>query len=1004
MSKTRASSLASPSEEFTPKIPLIGRKEELEWLSRCLAARGERHFVYYKASGGLGKTRLLEELQKLVATAGDGYSSTGIIDLYHTDTHSSSDIERAIVAGLDPQGKYFPNYRRERTEYLRLREAGADPGVLEKRRAALSETFVEDCNRMALYARKLVICFDTVELLQYESTVVEQEAGLDTVDARVKPWMLKALSQLQNVLVVFAGRPKYAAPGEESDPQVRLESDMRAAFGDALRIVELPPLTLDETREFVEALPDGPQLIPADKLPLIHRLSGGRPIWLHLVVDLLRGLSPEPAHVLALFDQWADLAHAGEDDLRLAQARQQIEVALLKSIRTECGELGGYLARIALMPKGVNADILHEALGLPRDEAEQLLTRLRPLSFVKTFVRAPALSISETGLPWEQLHLDRVFLHDEMYRLLNRPDVVTNLRLEERAVAKALVSNYYDREIAALEKELQKETVPEKRLPLRERVQKLQVERLYYLLVQDPREGYREYQVLTDRANRERQVGFAMRLLDEFLRFYNNREQFVAAGISHDQVVRQSAQMWVERFHWWGDYSREITFARKVLDNPTRLSIRPQEDLAILGNVCALWARARAMLYGYEESVAAEAKGYLGRLPPVAECDRNQLLARGRLGTSVGYQYRWAGRFEDAVVVNRDAIAAFRKLGEYPDELAIVLNNQAYTHARQGRFRLATILSDEALQINREMGTDYSLGLSLTNRAAVDRIAGNYHEAIQYAEEALKIFRYLQDPHGIVRAYFNMAFARRKLAKHELDIEVPLRTVPEPLQTAQSDLEGAIREAEQAGLEAELPELRGELGKVYRELGRVTATLQGFDKAMPYFRKGEELLNKALEWKRLNLADQANLLQDLAECQFRAGDSEGAQKRLVEVERTLGEQALIRPGQAMPQAPAQFFLPLAKAEQLRGEMAFQQEDFAEGIRRFLLAYAYYQLFAPEGITGDAAIQRLYWHLRRLPGDRQEKEIGAARQWLDANPVLQQQVAPGFQMLQELLGF
>ena len=58
---------------------------------------------------------------------------------------------------------------------------------------------------MASDARKLVMCFDTVELLQYESSIIEEKAGLDTADTRIKPWLLEKLAQIHNVLVVLLG-------------------------------------------------------------------------------------------------------------------------------------------------------------------------------------------------------------------------------------------------------------------------------------------------------------------------------------------------------------------------------------------------------------------------------------------------------------------------------------------------------------------------------------------------------------------------------------------------------------------------------------------------------------------------------------------------------------------------------------------------------------------------------------------------------------------------------
>jgi hypothetical protein len=69
--------------EFTQRIPrLVGRKDEIERLQKALQARGEKHCFYYWAEGGLGKTRLLQELQTMVIELGPGYHSSDIIDLF----------------------------------------------------------------------------------------------------------------------------------------------------------------------------------------------------------------------------------------------------------------------------------------------------------------------------------------------------------------------------------------------------------------------------------------------------------------------------------------------------------------------------------------------------------------------------------------------------------------------------------------------------------------------------------------------------------------------------------------------------------------------------------------------------------------------------------------------------------------------------------------------------------------------------------------------------------
>jgi tetratricopeptide (TPR) repeat protein len=965
-----------PESGLSKRIPrMVGREEELNRLRNLLHARGERHVVYYWAHGGLGKTRLLEELLRMVKQSGPGFYTSGIIDLYHTDTHSTSDVERAIVDGLDPDKKYFNDYRRERKQYEILRERGTDPGVLEKRREELANLFVTGCREMALDARKLVICFDTVELLQYESWVVEEMAGLETMDTRIKPWLLEKLSQLANTLIVFAGRPKKPAPGDPADPQARLVTDFEAAFGDDLTVVPLPPLNLEETEDFIEALTEEGEIVPEKHLPIVHRLVSGRPIFLHLIVDLIQALSPEPRNVLDMFDQYSDLIDTPEDDDRLEKAQQKIEVEILNSLYNETGELGGYLSRIALMPKGINSSILEEGIGLPPSESARVMSQLAPLSFVKQFKELPGA---------ERLHVGRTFLHDEMYRLLTS-DVIRNLRINERQVAHSLVANYYDVQIAQLESQIEECSVARERVPLRERLQKLHVEQLYYLLVFDPQRGYAEYKRLSDRANRRRWVGYGMRLLDEFLRLYNTagrRTQFEEAGISHHQIIRESAQMWVERFFWWGQYNRTIEFARRILDAPEDFSIQPT-NFAIIGNICALWARARATLYGYESDVVAEAQNVLGQLPSLAESSEDQILARARLSTSIGYQCRRGGLLARAATQYVEASAAFRKLGKHPDELAMLLNNLAHVYALQGRIPLARPLAHEALRVNEQMGNEYSTGLTLVILASIELLRRDYSHAIKYGEEALALFRDLEDAHGMMFAYLRIGRAERKMAKESIETERKLEETRKQLEAAQQSLDSALTIAGDAGLESDIPRLLAEQGRIHREMGRLVCQLEGEKKGQAFFQQSQRLLREALEkGKDGPVVDQANALQDLADVLFLIGDQKGAEQCLVQVQELIGADHHIVPGQPMPKEglPTEHFSPLGKVEMTRGQIAFSQNQFEDGLRHFVMAYAYFMRFSLDAAEQDSLVEYLYKRLHDLPVDQQQTLMETIRNW------------------------
>ena len=224
--------------------------------------------------------------------------------------------------------------------------------------------------------------------------------------------------------------------------QEKFVEDLRRAFGEDLEVVELKPFTREEMQDFLNVLAGDVEIVPPEYLPIVHRLTGGRPIFLHLLADRMIVLGQERSTIMELFDEYADLVDVSEDDARLENAQEQVERRILDAIFNGSGEIGGYLTRIALMPKGVDAQILHIALGLPVGEATALLEQLEPLSFIKKF-KAPAGGV--------RLHGEHLFLHDEVYRLLTLRKVIPYVRINERAVANTLVQNYYTPRIEELE-------------------------------------------------------------------------------------------------------------------------------------------------------------------------------------------------------------------------------------------------------------------------------------------------------------------------------------------------------------------------------------------------------------------------------------------------------------------------------------------------------------------------------------------------------------------------
>lgn len=922
---------------------MIGRESELIRLDTYLHDRNASHFCYYRGVGGLGKTRLLLEVQRLVRDAGAGFYSTDIVDLYHTDLHSISDIERAIMDGLDPGGKHFGNYRPKRQEYEQLRDRGAAEAALEALRAELPALFRDDFNQLSSRARKVVLCFDTIELLHDESTAVQDLPGLEDLDVRVRPWLMRRLGELRNVLVVFAGRPAVAAADPRPNAQERLIADMRAAFGEDLDVVELKPFTQEETAAFLQAIqPPTEQepLIPAPLVPVVSVLAGGQPILLHLIVDLLYHLSPEPQAILDRFARYACTLGEAPDAVQLDAARKEIEKQVIDGIFDIRSEFGRYLQLIALMPKGVNAEILQLTLGLSAQEARDLLDKLEPLSFVKTF---PALP----GTP--RLHTDRVFLHDEMYRLIRLSEVVPDLAINERMVVSRLFDQYYSPQIKALQDEIEKAQGSQERATLRERMRKLQTESLYYLLAWDPASGYKLYRSLSQEANRRREVGFAMRLLDELLRFYHTtrgRQSFEQIGLSDEQIVRDDARMWAERLNWWGRRDRLLRFARHILDHPEVVHLRRDQDRCALAHIAALWGRAVAIVEGYDISIAEGLREYLDPLPPLTESSTDEALARARLLVTIGWHYQEAGMLTQATEYYTAGRAAFKATGGYEDEYALTLNNLAYLHAQFGRFLQARGLAHEALAIALAQGNPYVEGLTRSTLAGIAMYRSSYDRAFRYGEAALQLFQEIGDPHGESTVHRTLAQAYRWAGTHEAKKGFDYALALDYLGQAQSHIDAArklhLRERQLAAQEA----------LIHRAVGETLLRQVGINEALPELRQAEQQLQALLAPgldHALSPFERANLLDSLARAQYAMRDIAGTQETLRKLEGLFGPDYLIVPGEHLPPETVTdaAFHPLCKAEWLRLEMALAAGQIEQAVSHLALAYAYASYYSPQ---------------------------------------------------------
>ena len=280
---------------------------------------------------------------------------------------------------------------------------------------------------------------------------------------------------------------------------------------------------------------------------------------------------------------------------------------------------------------------------------------------------------------------------------------------------------------------------------------------MYYWLVADPSEGYNEYRRLANIATQTDQDDFGMKLLDEFLQFYSaprRQGQFNAAGIMAEQVTRERALMWMERLHWGEYYVEAVSFADEVLRDPNAFEIREEsEDLAVLGNIVALWARDSHMTRGYREETLTKAEAMWQRLDELS------------VSSDTLPQESWPGhgwRLPSALFMM--ILPVWTKLRTttiwqcsisislkgFDDEVAFLLNNLAYLNANRGKMEDANLQANRARRIFVRFGNQRGEAWALSTLANVEIRAGDYDRAISYATMALDRFAKVADERGIV--------------------------------------------------------------------------------------------------------------------------------------------------------------------------------------------------------------------------------------------------------------
>jgi tetratricopeptide (TPR) repeat protein len=758
---------------------LVGRASILAQIAEEIQQQGATTILYFVGHGGVGKTRLIQHILATYAEQEDLMVADRLIDLYHTRNRSIGGLAESILEVIKPVREYMHSRPQgvavdKKLEALaRAEQEGLSTAELVSRQEELTDPLLAVINQFT-QTRRLVLALDTAERLFVARDVAQEKLGLTDQRPIVLDWLLnKFLAKIQNAVILIAGRPE----------PLNLSEDLRkVAQGPQQLFLPLPlaglleeeALTYFEIIREQAAASERPadrqaalmiqQWTLAERQAIFYCLRDDgpaphiRPILLALAIDhLVVAGRPLPELTCSLAEAMA----LTDQERRIIE--EALGRALIQSLHQYRHPANEIILALGWLRKGADVHLLCKVSSeLNEAEVATALAQIRDLSFVKI---RPAD--------------ERIFLHDEIYDLINRFALEQKPPDEPERIYTA-IQHHYDELIAAArtaidelyrpQADTYEETLPD---PLqvrlaRARLQDAMSESLYYKLRQNAVEAYQYYFLATEEALANNDEILNALLRAELFSFLAERdpkgEQEIIDGLQRAQVVADSAVRWVV---WL--WSRE--HFREALALAERLATTMDDLIKPAGVVAEAYL---LVWFGFVATYVGNYKLAESRLPDaihkLTEWGRTQkrtprwgaILAHAY--NSLGYLYARQTRLHEAIDAYKRAIQLWQSVKLRVQE-ATTLNNIAFARSKIGVFDAAFEDAKAGLRLREQLGPRAPVGLSMNTLALIELSNNELTAARRDADRALQIFERMGSARGRGLALIALSEATRRVSQ-----------------------------------------------------------------------------------------------------------------------------------------------------------------------------------------------------------------------------------------------
>lgn len=988
---------------MTTEIHSWIQREAADEIFNRILSKPENLIIYViNAEAGVGKTYLGRDIGTRLGSnkgyeaghKGDIYWS-GIVDLYDPDTSNSKRIEqRWIEAFSSLTGLEFNEYKKQRELYESRSGQVSLPSEVEKQINDIRSAFSQGMEK-AIKNIYPVMAFDTVERLQMVLDPAQQKLKLKEIDpSDVFDWLLYQMQYLSKGVILMLGRSTPFLLDELKN-KVNDFNVSRTAKG--LSQVELAEVSLKYLNQneqelfYGQRVTDYPQLkklLDINLKKLFSEKTKGNPLLMDIALQtLLETRSPEKVRIA----------------LNKGQGIEAVEESLLTAYMHEGSvERQNSLTFLTIARNGLFDSLLKHLAPKNYDQLSTELASMGKLPFVKVrtiMTREPGQKESVARLTY--------FLHDEMYTICDRVPIIGITQIRE---ASAKIVRWYD-EQAQRHFEI---TGPadEGRRP--EAVRDLLVESLPYRMREDPQKGYQWYLEQSDRAIRNSERGFDLRLRDAMSIFMASagtkgqtgelpanamdKEILVSTKnvILYQDFQMDSTLQWIKRYSIRGKHEKALEIAEKATWVEENFKANRERYFATYAEL-RLWLGQSTMYAGepldaleiYNQIIKDLSKGYTpdaiqqkkdnGKLSP-EEFARICQIA-GRIFNNRGYLYwmyfgmYWAAQEE-----------LFRAIDYF--DLVTQLEEKANTQDNLGRvfvilgfdFQALEAIS-QGLDLRLEAGSPYREALSRNSLAIAYAHFENVPQALMEVNDALKIFERIKIERGKALALITRGSAYRKQAELWRELRLSVKDAMDLVEKAEMDLLAALSIFSEIVQEPiREAHIYNEIGCCYRSRVLLRKQEQNTDELLKALERGDRYFEKAIELseKHSFFVEKLDSLQDRAVLYFRAGKFEKAARDLEMIRSLISLNHTIKENEGLTNLDRTmrvdaYYKIMGQVELLAGGLVFDKASQLQGkpdktvilemLDHYVLAVAYFFAFSGKAFTNRQTNNRIYARLK-----------------------------------------